>query len=179
MHISSKSKCQLSFNWHLNLIEGCATQSRLLVVLGTVYGVPHLWFSICNLTRNPIEIAPNFSTRLNLIRNVGWMCLIYQYTYTLSSLMITLIHLIRHHINYHQSINQYSVFHFIKFLIFSVHRMEFSSKEFIWTVQKISKFLLSMCRIYSGKYPCFKHVYLSHIYNIIVRWHCYTRSGDT
>jgi hypothetical protein len=107
------------------------------------------------------------------------MCLIYQYTYTLSSLMITLIHLIRHHINYHQSINQYSVFHFIKFLIFSVHRMEFSTKEFIWTVQKISKFLLSMCRIYSGKYPCFKHVYLSHIYNIIVRWHCYTRSGDT
>lgn len=107
------------------------------------------------------------------------MCLIYQYTYTLSNLMITLIHLIRHHINYHQSINQYSVFHFIKFLIFSVHRMEFSSKEFIWTVQKISKFLLSMCRIYSGKYPCFKHVYLSHIYNIIVRWHCYTRSGGT
>ena len=26
MYISSKFKCQLSFNWHLNLIEGCATQ---------------------------------------------------------------------------------------------------------------------------------------------------------
>jgi hypothetical protein len=25
MYISSKFRCQLSFNWHLNLIEGCAT----------------------------------------------------------------------------------------------------------------------------------------------------------
>ena len=28
MYISSKFKSQLSFNWHLNLIEGCATMSR-------------------------------------------------------------------------------------------------------------------------------------------------------
>jgi hypothetical protein len=27
MNISSKFKCQLTFNWHLNLIEVCATQS--------------------------------------------------------------------------------------------------------------------------------------------------------
>ena len=31
MYILSKFKCQLNFNWHLNLIEGCATQ--LLFVL--------------------------------------------------------------------------------------------------------------------------------------------------
>ena len=31
MYISSKFKCQLSFNWHLNLIEDCATQSRYFV----------------------------------------------------------------------------------------------------------------------------------------------------
>ena len=33
MYISSKFKCQLSFNWHLNLIEVCATQSRYSIVL--------------------------------------------------------------------------------------------------------------------------------------------------
>jgi hypothetical protein len=27
MHISSKFKCQLRLNWHLNLIEVCTTQS--------------------------------------------------------------------------------------------------------------------------------------------------------
>jgi hypothetical protein len=27
MYIPSKFKCQLSFNWHLNLIEVCTTQS--------------------------------------------------------------------------------------------------------------------------------------------------------
>jgi hypothetical protein len=30
MNISSKFKCQLTFNWHLNLIEVCATESRCL-----------------------------------------------------------------------------------------------------------------------------------------------------
>ena len=28
MNISSKFKCQLTFNWHLNLIEVCATLYR-------------------------------------------------------------------------------------------------------------------------------------------------------
>jgi hypothetical protein len=31
MYIPNKFKYQLSFNWHLNLIEVCATQSWLLV----------------------------------------------------------------------------------------------------------------------------------------------------
>ena len=30
MYISSKFKCQFIFNWHLNLIEVCATQSWTL-----------------------------------------------------------------------------------------------------------------------------------------------------
>jgi hypothetical protein len=30
MYISSKFKCQLSFNWHLNLSMVCATQSGLM-----------------------------------------------------------------------------------------------------------------------------------------------------
>jgi hypothetical protein len=30
MYILSKFKCKLSFNWHLNLIECCASQSSLL-----------------------------------------------------------------------------------------------------------------------------------------------------
>jgi hypothetical protein len=32
MYIASKFKCQFSFNWRLNLIETCATQSRTLTL---------------------------------------------------------------------------------------------------------------------------------------------------
>ena len=33
MNISSKLKCQLSFNWLLNLIEVCATQSQTMIIV--------------------------------------------------------------------------------------------------------------------------------------------------
>jgi preprotein translocase subunit SecY len=33
MYISSKFKCQLSFNWHLNLIHVCVTQSWILFMI--------------------------------------------------------------------------------------------------------------------------------------------------
>ena len=37
MYIWSKFKCQLSFNWHLNLSTVCATQSWCLKPLSTVF----------------------------------------------------------------------------------------------------------------------------------------------
>jgi hypothetical protein len=48
MYISSKFKCQLSFNWHIKLSQVCASQSRFPTWITSIAtGIPFFFFHYC------------------------------------------------------------------------------------------------------------------------------------
>jgi hypothetical protein len=53
LYISSKFKCQSSFNWHLYLTEGCTTQSRLWRLIYTDFSI--LFYSQYLYSQNNVK----------------------------------------------------------------------------------------------------------------------------
>ena len=64
MYFSSKFKCHLSFNWHLNLIKICATQSWL-----------HSEITIVNMT----DTSEGELHNLKIIFNILWTIVVFLY----------------------------------------------------------------------------------------------------
>jgi hypothetical protein len=72
MYISSKFKCQLSFNWHLKLSKVCATQSRRFYKTHLIQLSTLSYLVVYRLGKNVTIIQCIYLTRSTRITSWSW-----------------------------------------------------------------------------------------------------------